>query len=229
MLNTELLPAQVVFLQNPKKLKINEALSFVIRDLIIRRVLTLHKKRIFPNDRSRKTQKYTHLSKDINFLNYEAAVFEKNFLSPFSDVRNIQLKILSNFVLKRYSMPSAYIKSKLLQPLRELGYITNIPILKSFGVYSLTTKAKELVSEFEQIIDQYEQRFTSLIDGDKEEFYNAVKEIGTYIFIFEHKNPELYKDIESMIRRIFITKPLGPDKDLNEYFQAMTVDFGFHE
>ena len=36
MLNTELLPAQFIFLQNPKKLKIEEAFSFIIRDLVIR-------------------------------------------------------------------------------------------------------------------------------------------------------------------------------------------------
>lgn len=230
MLNTELLPTQVVFLQNFKKLKIYEVLSFVIRDLIIRKVLILHKKNTFPNNRSRKTQKYFMLAKGPNYLGYEPQDFEKNLVSPLEDIDSIQIKTLTNFVLKKYSMPSAYIRTQILAPLRNAGYINNIPIAKIFGIYSLTPKAKEIVTQASEQFQLYEEKLTQLIDGDKEAFYQIVKEMGTYIFTYELSNPELYKNIESMIRRIFINKPLGADKLLEEYFQAMNLNLGFfHE
>lgn len=230
MLNTELLPAQVFFLRYTKKLKIHDALSFVIRDLIIRKVVVYHTKSIFPNDRSRKTQKYNMLSKGLQFKGYEAQDFERNLISPLEEIDGVQIKTLTNFILRKYSMPSAYIGAQFLAPLRKIGYVNNIPIIKKFGVYSLTSKAKEITSDLDQIINQFEEKLSALIDGDKEQFYNTITELGSYVFIFEKKNPDLYKNIESMIRRIYTTKPLGVERDLYEYYQAMSIDLGFfHE
>jgi hypothetical protein len=227
MFSTDLSPVQVLFLQAPSKVKIDDMLGVIFRDLTLRRVWNVIKINSFPNDRSRKTQKYFMFIKGEMFEGYEPKPFEEVFINPFTEVNQVQSKILTNFALKKYSTPSGFINEKIYEPLRKEGYISSIPLLKTFGYYSLTTKAKQLVAEFNDYIQNQEQKLESLIDGNREEFINALNETGVYIFYFEKKNPVLYKNIISMLKRIHNSKPAIAEKDYIRFTEAIYVDLSY--
>lgn len=227
MLSTDLSPAQVLFLQAPSKIKIEDSLSSIFRDLTLRRIWNVIKFNKFPNDRSRKTQKYYVFVKGENFEGYEAEIFEKGFLNPLTEVNQVQAKILTNFVLRKYSMPSGFIGEKIYEPLRKNGYINSLPILKTFGYYSLSKQGKEVVEEVNAFLKTQEEKLEALIDGDKAEFIKVLNETGTYTFYFEKANPTLYKNIISMIKRINRSKPLGPENDLSNFAEAINIDLSY--
>ena len=229
MLNTELYPAQILFLQEPSKISINEVFSIILRDLVLRRVLHLAKLKSYPTERSKKTQKYYRFIKGEEFSNYEPMSFENRFLSPFEDAEQVQAKVLTNYVLKPYSMPSDFITKKIFKPLAKDKYISSLPFLKTFGYYSIKPKTKELLTEVKDFIATQEQKLESLIDGDKAEFVSVINETGAYIFYFEKNNAELYKNIVSMVKRIFRTKPLGIENDLANFMEALNVDMRYFE
>lgn len=227
MFNTELSPVQIMYLKSPSKFKIDEALGYVIKDLVLRRVFAVEKFQSFPNDRSRKTQKYFRIVKSINFEGYEAATYEKSTIAPFTENNQIQTKILTNFILKEYGTPSAYIADQIFTPLKKEGYISSLPILKSFGYFKLSSKGKTIVSELNEFLNTQQAKLEGLIDGDKAEFIDVLEQTGTYVFYFEKHNLDLYKNIISMIKRINRTKPLGPEKDLQKYTEAMNIDLDY--
>lgn len=229
MENVELFPAQLIFLRSPKKIKVDEIFSYILQDLTLKRVLNLQKIQSFPNERSRKTQKYFMFVKGENYEGYDPQNFEKHFLSPFSELNQIQIKILTNYVLKKYSLPSKFIVKELYAPLHKQKYISAVPFLKSFGVYNLSREGKQAVAELNEFLHEREEKLTALIDGDREEFIRALNETGTYAFLFEHENPELHKNIISMVKRIHRSKPLGPENDLSPFFEAYNIDLGYFE
>ncbi|MFA6404187.1 MAG: hypothetical protein WCX31_21565 [Salinivirgaceae bacterium] len=227
MLNTELLPAQIIYLQAPKKVHVHDVIAAILQDLTLRRILKVIKINSFPNDRSKKTQKYFMFTKGESFEGYEPKSFEKSVLAPFKELEQVQAKLLTNFVLKRYNMPSGFLKVQMYSALNKEGYIGSIPILKSFGYLSLTAKGNEEVAKANEFITQQEEKLSGLIDGDKGQFYQVINETGTYVFHFAESNPVLYKNIVSMVKRINKTKPLGPEKDLTNFMEAMNIDISF--
>jgi hypothetical protein len=227
MLNTELFPAQIIYLQAPKKVHVHDVIAAILQDLTLRKVLRVVKINSFPNDRSKKTQKYFMFVKGESFEGYEPKSFEKSVLAPFKEMEQVQAKLLTNFVLKRYGTPSGFIEAQIYSVLRAEGYIGSIPILKSFGYLSLTSKGKEEVEKANEFIAQQEEKLKSLIDGDRGQFIQAINETGTYVFHFEKWNPELYKNIVSMVKRINKSKPMGPDNDLSNFMEAMNIDISF--
>lgn len=229
MFTTELSPAQVMFLYTPSKIGVHEVLGYILRDLTLRRVLNVQKINSFPNDRSRKTQKYFMIIKGENYEGYEAAAFEKSTIIPFTEYNQVQTKTLTNFILKKYSTPSSFINDKIYVPLNKEGYISSIPLLKTFGFYKLSGKGKEVVNDLSEFLTAQEEKLASLIDGDKKEFIEALEETGAYVFYFEHHNPELYKDIISMVKRVNNSKPLGCERDLTQFMEAMNIDLGYFE
>lgn len=229
MLNIELFPAQVLFLQAPSRVTIEEVFSVILRDLVINRVLNLAKLKSYPTERSKKTQKYYRFIKGTAYEGYEPMSYETRFLSPFEDAEQVQSKVLTNFVLRKYSMPSGFTDEKIFRPLAKDKYISSLPILKTFGYYSIKSKTKQILSEVDDFINNQEQKLESLIDGDKAEFISTMNETGTYIFQFENKNPELFKNIISMVKRIYRTQPLGPDNDLTNFMEAFNVDMRYFD
>lgn len=229
MLNTELFPAQVLFLQTPSKVSIEEVFSVILKDLVIRRVLNLVKLKSYPTERSTKTQKYFRFIKGIAYEGYEPMKFEKSFLIPFEEAEQVQAKVLTNFALRKYNMPSGFIDERIFIPLAKDDYISSLPLLKTFGYYSIKSKTKEIIAEVEEFMTTQEQRLESLIDGDKAEFVSAMNDTGTYVFQFEKRNPELYHNIISMVKRIYRTQPLGPDNDLTNFMEAFNVNMRYFE
>ncbi len=230
MFDTDLLPAQIIFLQNPSRIRVNEIIGAILRDLTLRRVLNVVKITSYPTDRSRKKQKYFRFAKGSAFEGYEPKIFEKSFLTPLSEDEDmIQAKILTNFVLRKYSMISGFIDEKIFAPLHKEGYISSLPILKTFGYYSMSKKGKEIVQIANEFVKTQEEKLESLIDGDKGEFFNALNETGTFAFQFEKTNPKLYKNLISMVKRINRTKPLGPENDLTNFMEAMNIDLSYFE
>jgi len=227
MFSTDLSPVQVLFLQAPSKVKIDDMLGVIFRDLTLRRVWNVIKINSFPNSRSRKTQKYFYFVKGEKFEGYEPAPFEKVFIKPFTELNQVQSKILTNFVLKKYSMPSGFISERIYYPLHKEGYVSSLPILKAFGYYSLTSKGKQLVAEFNEFLQTQEQKLESLIDGDRDEFMKVLNETGVYIFYFEKKNPELYKNIISMLKRLTANKHSVDEKDIIRFTESINVDLSY--
>ncbi len=227
MFSTDLNPVQVMFLHNPSKMHIEDALSIILRDLTLKRVLNMTKLNIYPTERSKKTQKYFKFVKGEKFEGYEPEPHEKNFLVPFEEVDLLQPKSLTNFVLRRFSMPSGFITEKIYGPLHVEGYVTGLPLLKTFGYYSLSRKGKEVVEMFNQFISEQEQKLESLIDGDKTEFTQALQETGVYTFYFEKNNPELFKNIISMIKRVNNNFREGANNDLTSFAEAVNIDLGY--
>ena len=229
MFSTELSPVQVLFLQAPTKVGIDDMISSILRDLTLRRVLNVIKINSFPNDRSRKTQKYFMFVRGENYEGYEHAEYEKGFIKPFEEINQAQAKTLTNFLLKKYSTPSGFIKDKIYRPLNKDGFASSLPILKAFGYYKVTAKGKQIITEFNEFLKTQEEKLKSLIDGDREEFINVLNETGVYAFYFEKNNPELYKNLISMVKRINRSKPLGVENDLTNFMEAMNVDVSYFE
>ncbi|MDA3891764.1 MAG: hypothetical protein PF517_08890 [Salinivirgaceae bacterium] len=227
MFNTDLAPVQVMFLKAPKKIGIDDVFSIILRDLTLRRILNVDKINCFPNDRSRKTQKYFMLVRGENYEGYEPKEFEKGFILPFLERNQVQTKTLTNFILRKYSTPSGFIDDKIFQPLHNEHYISSIPIVKTFGYYKVSNKGMEIVSELNEFIAGQEEKLTGLIDGDKGEFINALEETGVYIFHFEKNNPVLYKNLISMVKRVYVGKPFGPQLDLRHFMQAINLDLSY--
>lgn len=229
MFNTDLSPVQVLFLQAPSKVRIEDMIGVIFRDLTLRRIWNVIKIKRFPNDRSRKTQKYFMFVKGENFAEYEPLSFETGFVKPLEEVNQVQAKILTNFVLRKYSMPSGFIAEKIYSPLHKEGYISSFPILKGLGYYKVTKKAKQLVAELNEFLKTQEEKLEALIDGDKEEFAKAIVETGVYTFYFEKTNPTLYKNIISMIRRIIRSDSMSPEVNLTNFMEAMNIDLSYFE
>ncbi len=229
MFETDLFPAQVLFLQKPKKLKVPELFSAILQDLTLRKVLNLEKINSFPTERSKKTQKYFFFNKGENFEGYEPQRFEKYFLSPFTELNQVQSKSLTNYVLKRYALQSGFITDEVYAPLSKAGYVNAIPLMKGFGLFSLSSKGKEIANAANEFLEQQEGKLLELIDGDKEQFINTMKETGNFVFQIEHSNPDLYHELLSMVKRIYRTQPLGPENDLTEYYEAMNIDLGYFD
>ncbi len=227
MFNTELLPVQLMYLRKPSKANIQRILSIVFQDLIIRRVLNLKIVDTFPNERSKKTQKYFMLEKGENYEGYEPKQFEKGILAPYDEREQLQPKTLTNKILRKYGVPAGYIDHKIMLPLKEEGYISAPPILKSFGVRKLTEKGKQVVNELNQFLAEKEQQLTDLIDGDKEQFIHVMNEVSTLVFIFKKKNPKLFKNIISMVKRVHLSKPLGQENDLSNFKEAMNINLSY--
>jgi len=229
MFSTELSAVQVLFLQAPTKVGIDDMISAILRDLTLRRVLNVDKINSFPNDRSRKTQKYFMFIMGEHYEGYEHAEFEKGFIKPFEEINQAQAKTLTNFLLKKYSTPSGFIKDKIYTPLKKEGFVSSLPILKAFGYYKVKTKGKQIITEFNDFLKTQEEKLESLIDGDKGEFINTLKETGVYVFYFEKNNPKLYKNLISMVKRINRSKPLGAENDLSNFMEAMNIDVSYFE
>jgi len=227
MENTTLSIAQIRFLMRPSKAKVRLVFSLILKELIYKGTLSLVKINSFPNDRSRKTQKYYMVQKGPHFNPEPDYLHEKKFLSPLEELDMVRVKNLTNYVLKNYTMPSNFIKWTMYNELSKDHYISGLPLLKTFGLYSLTSEGKQLVEEKEQLLEQQEEMLRGLIDGDKKNFFDAINECGANIFLMEERDPELYKNIISMVRRINQSKSLGPGKDLQNYMEAFNVDLGF--
>ena len=50
----ELAPAQILFLRQPSKVKVNEILEATVQDLILKKIVRVEKIQSFPNPRSKK-------------------------------------------------------------------------------------------------------------------------------------------------------------------------------
>lgn len=229
MFNSELSPVQVMFLKLPSKISIHDVLSYILRDLTLRRILSVEKINSYPNDRSRKTQKYFMLTKGVNYEGYEPASFEKSTILPFTEYNQIQTKSLTNFILKKYSTPSSFIVDRIYSPLHKEGYVSSLPLLKTFGYYKLSKQGKDIINELNAFLESQEEKLTNLIDGDKNEFIEVLEETGTYVFYYEHHNPELYKNIISMVKRVNNTRTSAQDKDLIYFMEAMNLDLGYFD
>ena len=229
MLNIELSYTQIIFVQNPSKIGIDEVFSSILRDLIIKGVLQLHRIKTLPTKRSKKVQKYFRFMKGQAYSGYEPLPFETSFLSPLEDIDQVQPKVLTNYVLRNYSMPSAFISKKIYAPLAKDKYISSIPVLKAFGFYSIKTNTKNMLTEVNDFINTQEETLLSLINGDNSKFISTMNETGSYVFMLEKKNPDLYKDIISMVNNIYKNQPLGADNDLSNFMEAFSVNMSYFE
>ncbi len=227
MLNTDLSPVEIMFLQSPAKTKITDIFSNILKDLILRNIIRFVRIYNYPTERSRKKQKYFMFEKGENYTGYEPKPFEKSFLSPFEEYEQLQTKTLTNYVLRNYSMPSGFINKRIFMPLHKNGYINSIPVLKSFGFYNITHKGKDVIKEANEFIAEQEQKLSSFGKDLKEEFVDVLNETGTFTFKFKKTNPELYSKIVSDIKRIYINRPFGADKDLTNFMQAINVDLNY--
>ncbi len=227
MFNSELLPVQLLYLQKPAKANIQSILSFVLQDLIIRRILNLKALDTFPNNRSKKTQKYFVLLKGENYVGYKPKYFEKEILCPYDKYEQLQPKTITNKILRKYSVPTGYIDDEIVTSLKNEGYINAPSVLKAFGIHSITSKGKQIVADLNHYLAKKEQQLTYLIDGDKEQFIQVMNEMGTLVFIFKKDNPDLFKNIISMVKRIHRSKPLGHENDLSNFKEAINIDLSF--
>lgn len=227
MENTALSIAHIRFMMSPSKTKIRTIFTMTLRELVYKEILSLAKINSFPNDRSRKTQKYWMIQKGPKYKPEPDFIHEKSFLSPLEELDQVRVKNLTNYVLRNYPMPSLFIKTNVYSYLKKEGYLTGIPLLKSFGIYSITPNGKQVIEEINHELEQHEETLRGLIEGDKQAFYDALTQCGTKVFLIESRDPELYNNIISMTKRIKQTKPLGPDKDLRNFSEAFDIDVSF--
>lgn len=227
MLDFGLSPAQILFLQTPSKVKTDDIFRIILRELIIKGVVRLSITDEFPTKRSKKIQKYYRFIKGYAFDTYEPLVFEKSFLYPLEDGEHVQVKVLTNYVLRKYSMPSDFVTKKIYIPLSKDKFISSLPILKTFGYYSIKRKSKQLLIEVDEFINQQEEVLSSLIDGDQAEFISAMNDTGTFVFLFETRNPDLYNNIIRMMKEVYNNQPLGADNDLTNFMEAFNVDMSY--
>jgi ribosomal protein S19E (S16A) len=227
MLNTDLSPVEIMFLQSPAKMKITDIFSTILKNLVLNKVLYLTRIYNYPTERSRRKQKYFMFEKGINYTGYEPKPFEKSFLSPFEEYNQLQTKTLTNYVLRNYSMPGGFIDRRIFQPLHKEGYISSIPVIKTFGFYNLSSKGKEIVKNANEFIAKQEQKLSSFDKELNEEFVDILNETGTFAFKFKKINPNLYDKIVSNIKRIYINQPFGTNKDLINFMQAINVDLSY--
>ncbi|PKP12051.1 MAG: hypothetical protein CVU09_00710 [Bacteroidetes bacterium HGW-Bacteroidetes-4] len=224
MVNSELFPVQVLFLRAPKKVHIQEILAVLLKDLTVRRILKVVKLDSFPNSRSKKTQRYSMIYKGLNYEGYEPQPFEKAFLLPLAELNQVQTKILTNFVLKKHSYPSAFITDNILKPLKNKGYLKT-----SLGGAKATSKAKPIVDQVNQFLNQQQEKLASLLNGEAREFMDAVIETGSYLFILEYQAPELFEDIKKKIRNLAKSYG-GGEFELTPFYEALNLDLSyFHE
>lgn len=224
MVDSALFPVQVLFLRAPKKVHIQEVLAVLLKDLTVRRILKVVKIDSYPNARSRKTQKYSMIYKGLKYEGYEPQPFEKPFLLPLADVKQVQTKILTNFVLKKHSYPSAFIAESIIKPLKKEGFASSSP-----GGVKPTSKAKPIIDEANTFLIQQQEKLASLLNGEAREFMEAVIETGSYLFILEYTAPDLFEDLKKKIRNLAKSYG-GAEFELSPFYEALNLDLSyFHE
>ncbi len=197
MFQTELLPAQIQFLQNPKKAKTFPIFATVIRHLILEKVLVFHNVKSYPNERSKKTQTYGMVSPGPGYASYEPQFFEKVFLSPLIEIPKIQMRILSDYVIKRYSLPSNYVKDDIYDSVKG-EYIK-----RSLGMYSLKPKGKEVVEQFNTFITEQISKLTTQVhEEDASALIQTVEETGSWLFIIEAIDHHLFEELKTKIKEL---------------------------
>lgn len=229
MFTSELFAAQLFFLRRPTKVNIAEVLAIVFQDLVLRRVLNLIKTNTFPTDRSKKKQKYFMFVKGENFEGYEPTNFEKQIIAPFEDHDQLQAKVLTNSILRKYGLPSGYISDEILAPLKKEKLISAIPVLSAFGMKKAAGSGKETVDELNAYLVEKEQELTAAVDNDREKFIQVMKEMKTLIFFLKKDNPELFASIIENVKWVNQNKPLGIENDLFEFTEAINVDMSHLE
>jgi len=227
MLESELLPVQLFYLQAPKKFHVDEMFDIILKDLTLRKILRVQKINSFPTERSKKTQKYYMFTKGELFEGYEPQQFEKSIMVPFKEMDQVQFKTLTNFVIKKYAKPSGFIEDQCLNPLSKKGYVSTIPLLNWFGFISVKAKATSEVNKVNEYINQLENKLQGLIDGDVKQFIQALNEGGIYVFRIAKTNSVLFKSIIEKIKQINITKPMGAENDLTPFVEALNIDMSF--
>ncbi len=231
MLQTDLLPVQIHYLSNPKKLKVYDVIGILLKDLTLRQIIYYHNVSSFPNQLSRKRQKYGMImqgSKFHEYYNDNPPLFEKLFLSPLEEIPRIQLRILSDYVIKRYNMPSQFIQVEIQAPLMNDGLMSGPPVLKSFGMFSATTKGKEEAEKFNQHMSSVHEKISSTIKADDNKFIATIEECGIYALILKHTDHELYEEMYE--RTDELVKKLQPTitNYLNIFHAAMIIEVGAH-
>lgn len=224
MVNSALFPVQVLYLRAPNKVHIQEVLAVLLKDLTVRRILKVVKIDSYPNARSKKTQRYSMIYKGLKYEGYEPEPFEKPFLLPLAEVKQIQTKILTNFVLKKHGYPSAFISESILKPLKNEGYAS-----ASLGGVKPSTKAKPIIDEANNFLIHQQEKLASLLNGDAKEFMDAVKETGSYLFILEYTAPDLFEDLKKKIRNLAKSYG-GAEFELTPFYEALNLDLSyFHD
>lgn len=230
MFQSDLSVAELLVLHRPKKVKLADALSIVLKDLTIRRVIKVIKVKSYPNDRSRKTQKYFRFTKGTSYTGYQPFNFEQGIMKAFELSDMVQAKTITNAILYKYSMPSSYVSSEIRSQLKSKGLISAPPVLSGFGMVSLTEKGHEIAAALNQYLDEKEQTLLSQLNGNSEQFIQTLKEVGSLYFFIIMKNPDLYKESIPRIKKIYETKPLGIESDLQEFIEAINIDLSYlHE
>lgn len=221
---TELSLVEIEFLMNPKKIDLAEAFESIIRELIVKKVIATDKKQKFPNSRSKKPQKYDIFFAGDNYKGYEAKKYEENLLRPFTEYGELYFKILTNFVLKKYSVPSSFIESEIRHTLKKEGYVNEIPVLKSFGMWGITSKAKDELQQVEEYLAQMMEKIHHCLPDKQENFIKIIQEMGVLVFLIHTKDHHLWEEIIHMLKKVERNKPLGKENDLSEYLKAALLE-----
>lgn len=227
MLYSDLLPVQLYYLKKPKKAEIKNIFGFIFRALIFGRVLNLQKLFIYPDSLSKRTQKYFKLVKGINYFNYEPKSFEAKVLKPFNKYGRLQVKTITNHVLRKFKVPGDFIAKEILNPLKKDKYITS----SMFGSKKATAKGKELLNELNTYMQGIEQMFVELInnDADDENFVTALFEVDVYLFFIELDNVELFSQIVEKTKEIH-KKQIGNHKNkLSPFIESINIDLSYFE
>ena len=137
-------------------------------------------------------------------------------------------RLVTDYIVKKYSMPASFINAEMYDPLNKEKYISGLPLLKAFGVYSLSQKGLEILNDVKQFIEQQKEKFNQNLK-DPKAFYQTLHETGWFIFLYEKEDNELYKEIVSIIKKIHRNASLGNDMNLDEYLEALDINFESHE
>jgi hypothetical protein len=224
----ELAPAQILFLQKPSKVKVYEIMEATVQDLILRGIIRFEKIQSYPNSRSKKPQKYFMLMKGPKFEGYEPANFEKGLLKPLADNDKVMTKLVTDSVLKKYSMPASFINTEIYKPLNHKKYISGLPILKAFGVYSVSGKARQALQEIEHFVNEQTEKLRQNINNHQI-FFGIVTETGWFVFLIKHQDVSFFKEIVAVVKKIKRNNEVGPGKLIDEYLEAFEVNFEHHE
>jgi hypothetical protein len=138
-----------------------------------------------------------------------------------ADVNQVQTKILTNFVLKKYSYPSAFISDQILKPLKNEGLASSF-----LGNAKSTLKAKEIVEQAHTFMNLQKEKLSNLLNGDANEFIQTITETGSFLFLLEYNEAELFNNIARKIKNIKKSYGNNPFA-LSPYTEALNLDLSY--
>ncbi len=221
MLHSELSPVQLYYLKYLKKANMQHILGFIIRPLILNRVLQLQKMLLFPDVLSKRTQMYFKIRRGENFATHEPQFHEELILNAVYHYNEIQPKKISNLIIQHFKMPTRFIKHDIITPLASEKYLKSTKVTK---------KGKQALEELNGYMQGIEQMFEELLNNniDDESFTIALLEVSVYLFFIELNNNELYNSILERTKEIiYCNQSLEIQQKLQPLKEAINLDISF--